>query len=38
VSGLNHLLMIYNQRVFEAEIDQSMMIDIPLNLQEPNEV
>jgi hypothetical protein len=37
VSGLNHLLVTYNQRVFEAEIDQSMMIDIPLNLQEPNE-
>jgi hypothetical protein len=38
VSGLNRLLVTYNQRVDEAEIDKSMMIDIPLNLQERGEI
>jgi len=37
VSGLNRLLVTYNQRVDETEIDKSMMIDIPLNLQERDE-
>jgi hypothetical protein len=37
VSGLNRLLVTYNQRVDEAEIDKSMMIDIPRNLQERDE-
>lgn len=37
VSGLNRLLVTYNQRVDESEIDKSMMIDIPLNLQERDE-
>lgn len=32
-SGLHRLLETYNQRVDEAEIDKSMMIEIPLNLQ-----
>lgn len=31
-SGLYRLLVTYNQRVDEAEIDKSMMIDIPTNL------
>ncbi|MBS3942703.1 MAG: DUF4928 family protein [Dethiobacter sp.] len=32
VPGLYSLFMTYNQRVDKAEIDKSMMIDIPLNL------
>ena len=34
VAGLHRLLVTYNQRVDEAEMDKSMMIDIPRNLQE----
>lgn len=34
VSGLSHLLMTYNRRVDMVEIDKSMLIDIPLNLQD----
>jgi hypothetical protein len=33
VSGLHHFLLKYNQRVDEVELDKSLLIDIPPNLE-----